>query len=375
MTSSTLSGNLANRGGGIGARFGSSVMITSSTLSGNAADGYFGAGGGIFADFGSALTVTSSTLSGNSANRGGGILTGGFGGPLTVTSSTLSGNSAKFSGGIYAGGQLQLAHSILAGNLGGGDLSSSVSTPAVTHSLIGDGEGSGLAEAPLGSSDDNGNLIGGPENGVIDPRLGPLADNGGPTWTHALLPNSPAIDMGDPGALAGEGEIPLFDQRGRPFARVVGGRIDMGAVEYQAGTLPGDLDGDNDVDSADLLAFIGNFTGELDPGTGDKTFAEGDLDLDGDVDSLDLLLFIGGWTGTLEVNAALAPPTSGGERIVGHRDEGRPAGPAIGRWRLRATEVVGRRQHAADSARQRALGAHIERCLYFCTVYLRIHAA
>ena len=51
----------------------------------------------------------------------------------------------------------------------------------------------------------------------IDPKLGPLADNFGPTMTHALLADSPARDMGDPAAVAGVGGVPQFDQRGAPF--------------------------------------------------------------------------------------------------------------------------------------------------------------
>ena len=64
--------------------------------------------------------------------------------------------------------------------------------------------------------------------GTADPLLGPLADNGGPTWTHALLPGSPATDAGDPGATQG------FDQRGEPFVRIYGGIIDIGAYERQS---------------------------------------------------------------------------------------------------------------------------------------------
>jgi hypothetical protein len=60
-----------------------------------------------------------------------------------------------------------------------------------------------------------------------DPKLGPLKDNGGPTFTHALLPGSPAIDAGDPNFTS----PPDFDQRGAGFPRVVNGRIDIGAFE------------------------------------------------------------------------------------------------------------------------------------------------
>jgi hypothetical protein len=70
----------------------------------------------------------------------------------------------------------------------------------------------------------------------IDPLLGRLDDNGGPTKTHALLPGSPAIDAGDPATMIG-GSVPSSDQRGAPHSRLEDGdnaggpRIDIGAVE------------------------------------------------------------------------------------------------------------------------------------------------
>jgi hypothetical protein len=89
----------------------------------------------------------------------------------------------------------------------------------------------------LGSSDANGNLIGGPESGAIDPRIAPLSANGGPTPTHALLSDSPAIDAGDPSLVA---DIGHFDQRGEPYERAERGRADIGAYERQdlMATLP-----------------------------------------------------------------------------------------------------------------------------------------
>jgi hypothetical protein len=59
---------------------------------------------------------------------------------------------------------------------------------------------------------------------VIDPRLGPLQNNGGPTQTEALLPGSPAIGAGDPNAVSLR-----TDQRG--FPRTTKGKIDIGAFE------------------------------------------------------------------------------------------------------------------------------------------------
>ena len=66
-----------------------------------------------------------------------------------------------------------------------------------------------------------------------DPLLGPLQDKGGQTFTHALLPGSPAIDAGDPNFTP----PPFFDQRGPGFNRVVNGRIDIGSLEVQ-GPMP-----------------------------------------------------------------------------------------------------------------------------------------
>jgi hypothetical protein len=84
--------------------------------------------------------------------------------------------------------------------------------------LIGDPGTATLTETVPGS-----NLIG------QDPLLGPLQNNGGPTATHALLPGSPALDRGDPLFAP----PPEFDQRGPGFARVFGGRVDIGAFEAQ----------------------------------------------------------------------------------------------------------------------------------------------
>src|SRR5262249_37605415 len=88
----------------------------------------------------------------------------------------------------------------------------------------------------LGSLGDN--LIGNAQDGSgfqktdlrnVDPLLGPLQDNGGPTRTRALLAGSPAIDAGDPAFQP----PPDTDQPGEGFAPVVGGRIDIGAFEVQ----------------------------------------------------------------------------------------------------------------------------------------------
>ncbi|HSS06655.1 MAG TPA: choice-of-anchor Q domain-containing protein, partial [Rhodanobacteraceae bacterium] len=58
------------------------------------------------------------------------------------------------------------------------------------------------------------------------PRLAALKDNGGPTFTHAILPGSPGIDVGDGTGLA-------VDQRGGGYVRVMGANADIGAFEWQ----------------------------------------------------------------------------------------------------------------------------------------------
>ena len=80
------------------------------------------------------------------------------------------------------------------------------------------------------ASDHGGGVLTGPGDQInTDPMLGPLQNNGGPTFTQALLPGSPAINTGDPSFTP----PPRKDQRGRGFARVVQGRIDIGSFEVQ----------------------------------------------------------------------------------------------------------------------------------------------
>src|SRR5262249_37573460 len=153
----------------------------------------------------------------NSANFGGGIFNAG-GARLTVTSSTLSDNSANSGGGIFnsSSGTLALNNSIVANSPSGGDVYIRGGTVSGSHNLIGDG-GNGLGLA--------GTISG-------DPLLGPLADNGGPTQTFALLPGSPAIDAGDNNLAVDASNNPLTtDQRG--VARIAGGTVDLGAFEVQ----------------------------------------------------------------------------------------------------------------------------------------------
>jgi hypothetical protein len=223
LSNCTISGNSTptdsfGQGGGIfnDGSFGSAPLTVSNcTISGNSA--VPGTGGGI-TNYSGTLTITNSTLSGNTAQDGGGI--SNYGNPeysnVTVTNSTLSGNSAApgYGGAISNTGTLKIGDTILNAapsgvniyNLGFGTLTS------LGYNLSSDNGGGYLTVT--------GDQIN------TDPRLGPLQDNGGPTFTHLPASNSPGIDSGDP--------TPAMDQRGPGFVRVVNGRIDIGAVEAQA---------------------------------------------------------------------------------------------------------------------------------------------
>jgi hypothetical protein len=160
-----------------------------------------------------------------------------------------------------------IRNSIVANNSAlalGPDLRVSPGAPApqLQFSLLGSKDGTGLNESPANLPDGNGNRIGRPINGLINPQLGPLSNDGGPTQTHALLVGSPATNAGDP-ALVGP---PTTDQRGTGFPRVSGGRLDMGALEVQSMLPDGDFDNDglyNCVDIDALVAAIASGTNNL----------------------------------------------------------------------------------------------------------------
>jgi parallel beta-helix repeat protein len=301
LASSPRSGN----GGGLSA-LGSRVFVTESTIDSNMARKF---GGGIYHNAGS-IDIQRSTISSNAAETGGGLRVDG----ATIGQSTISNNSAVVAGGIYGGIQridhstvafnqassiaggifgansFELNHTIVARNTGAiNDIAMLTgATISATYSIIGISFGSGLAPAPVGSPDANGNLVGSSPltNGRIEPRLGPLADNGGPTLTHALMPDSPAINAGDPAAMAGVGGVPLHDQRGAPFTRVYGGRIDMGAFESQpTDRVLGDFNRDGVVDAGDYVVWRRTTGSAVAPGTA----ADGNGD--GLVNQTDFLLW------------------------------------------------------------------------------------
>ena len=234
VTNSAISGNT----GGAICNNGGTVLVTSTTISGNSTD--FGAG--IDNAFGT-LTIIDSTVFGNSAYRGGGIYNNQ--GVVNVTNSTITGNvSSNGGGGIYQdGNSLQqsshttLVNSIVAENHNATfpDIySDAYSSLAASYCLIGDASGSsGLTNGI------NRNQVGTAASPPNWELLGPLANNGGPTMpdgttmlTVAPLPGSPAIDAGS-NALAQAAGV-TQDQRGLPRPWPVNGTVDIGAYEYQS---------------------------------------------------------------------------------------------------------------------------------------------
>jgi hypothetical protein len=179
-------------------------------VSGNTAD----FGGGIWT--GSALTITNSTMSGNAGGAGGGAGIEVGGGTTTLTNVTIASNGSD--------GEAQLT--VVAG-VGAAALAEST---IIANALAGGKNCDGVAPTSNGFNLDSANScsFGMPTDLInTNPLLGPLQNNGGPTFTMALLAGSPAIDKGaNPLALA-------FDQRGPGFARVVGVAADIGAFEVQ----------------------------------------------------------------------------------------------------------------------------------------------
>jgi CSLREA domain-containing protein len=232
------------------------VHLTRSTVSGNL-------GGGLFV-MGGPATVLNSTISGNkSAGSGGGLLYTGLA-PMRVMSSTIAFNTADSDGdgsgdggGIFVtDGPVVLANTIVGGNVDRGSEAPDCGGQLVSegHNLVSTASGCVLTGPGVGD------VVG------AAPLLGPLADNGGATPTHAFLIGSPAIDAGDPTGCRDEaGALLTTDQRG--FPRPQGAACDMGAFEQAApdaalamcnedlsecrADLIPDSDGDGEVDTTD----------------------------------------------------------------------------------------------------------------------------
>jgi len=222
VSNSTFTGNTAGAGAGgaiANSDTATKLFLVSCTISSNSAQS-----GGAAENRG-ILTLSNSTLSGNLAFGYGGAIYNSYGYATNrnvfLVSCTISSNSAQSFGGVYQNdGRLitSLQNCLIAGNYSTNsqynyDLIGTFTSGG--HNLIGIGSG-GITNAQ--SSDQIGTT-----SSPIPPRIAALADNGGFTPTHALLPDSPALDAGDD-TLTGT------DQRGKP--RRLGAHVDIGAYEF-----------------------------------------------------------------------------------------------------------------------------------------------
>jgi hypothetical protein len=212
-----------------------------STISGNSATGSaFGQGGGLEAY--ASVSVIGSTISGNGADYDGGLFVGGSSATgVVITNSSITDNVARSFAGILTAQPIALSNSTVAFNksttanhegagvyLIGADASIKSSIVAVNFNAAGPADIGAQGGQLTALSRDN-LIIASTEfvpSGTINdcPKLEPLADNGGPTLTHALNHASPAIDEGDNDA--------ILDSDQRQVARVIGARADIGAVEW-----------------------------------------------------------------------------------------------------------------------------------------------
>jgi beta-glucanase (GH16 family) len=231
-------------GGAIYVGGGGTLNLTNSTVNNNSTQNLDG--GGLYGFQNSVVNITNSTLSDNTAgNVGGGFRSLGN---AVIDNSTFSGNkSLAWHGGaiFHTDGTLKILNSTIANNIGPdwapsaiflGNFGGPTPTLELTNTLI-TGNHWYACDHWTGTV----NIVSGGHNlvqdatcnaGSPDPTdiitgtalVGPLADNGGPTQTHALLAGSPAIDAAD------DALCPATDQRG--VARPQGAHCDIGSYEY-----------------------------------------------------------------------------------------------------------------------------------------------
>jgi len=284
ITDTTIRNNTSYSGGGLSTI--GDVVLIDSTVSENTSlmpptvnNGYGGGGLHIGSGSSGSLLAINSTISGNRANTSGaGLLM--VNGSAKLYNTTITGNIADADGDGegYGGGfigshflpqpSIYLSNSIVAGNDGGQqgpDCSDfNINIISYGYNLIGDATDCYFSSGPH-------DLIGTAET-PLEPLLSALADNGGSTQTHALLPDSPAIDAGDPSGCDDDTGTPLANDQRKLTRHFDGGigsaRCDIGAVEInfilharagtdQAVTInePVALDGSNSQSSRGIVSY------------------------------------------------------------------------------------------------------------------------
>jgi hypothetical protein len=157
------------------------------------------------------------------SNDGGGLFNDGT---LTLINGIVSGNAAQYGGGLVNNHDSGLTptNSIVANNPYGGDCLNAYGSSITSHGYNLDSDSSCQLAAPT-------------DRPGVDPLLGPLQDNGGPTFTQALLPGSPALDA-IPWGTNGCGATLISDQRWQARPQPAGGPCDIGAYEVEVAGQP-----------------------------------------------------------------------------------------------------------------------------------------
>ncbi|TWT66822.1 hypothetical protein Pla123a_45200 [Posidoniimonas polymericola] len=268
------------------------------------------------------LTISGCLFADNQASRGGALFDNGT---TLITNSTFTSNTSAFNGAAiitHTTSDVEVVNCTFTDN---GILSSStfeivgaiapfgaltlintvVAQTAGTKSIAGDVPVSGSNNLVEDGSD------GLPDTIVADPLLGPLAFNGGPTLTHALLPGSPAINAGKLATT----EPGYYDQRGAPYDRSVG-FIDIGAYEAQGKVTaaPGDYNRDGRVNAADFTFWKSR--AQPWPSTAPLNSADGDGD--GQINQTDYQVWRSHYGFTYDLPAAntIVDPTGDGDAFV-----------------------------------------------------------
>ncbi len=280
ITDSTISGNTAEYGGGIHNDFRANLYLNNSTISNNTAIYH---AGGIKILSSDTITISNSTISGNEATEsyGGGIAL--IGGTLNLSNSTVINNIAGDDGGGLSrdSGQLNITSSLISGNTAdedGNEVYSSTfggTTSSDGNNLFGDDsqtEAQALVNVTLEDSDITAFSDGTNPTALEDILDTTLADNGGSTYTHALLDDSPALDAGN------NDDNLETDQRGDGYERSSGDATDIGAYEIQYSSESGTVS--NGPVETSTVYWDANFNNEIDeeePFT--VTNADGEYDL------------------------------------------------------------------------------------------------
>ncbi len=242
ITRSTVSKNTSGEGAGVVEDGAGTVTVIDSTIRENSATAGFNDGGGVLRDGGGNVTIQGSLIVGNTGTTGAGIQDFGGAGTFAVTNSTLTGNHASTRGGAIqtdGAGAISLTNVTLKDNVsdaGAHEIDNCSAIPSCSgpphtvtlRNTIVAGSGTNCAGAITsgGHNLDSGSTCGLSASGDlsnVDPKVGDLADNGGPTLTFAELDGSPAIDAGETAS------CPQTDQRG--VGRPAGPVCDIGAFE------------------------------------------------------------------------------------------------------------------------------------------------